>query len=30
VLVGSDAKFASLIERIAPVAYWKLIGRSAS
>ena len=30
VLVGSDAKLASFIERIAPVNYWKLIGRSAS
>jgi len=25
VLVGSDAKVVSLIERVAPVSYWKLI-----
>ena len=30
VLVGSDARFAGLIERIAPVAYWKFLGRSMS
>jgi NAD(P)-dependent dehydrogenase (short-subunit alcohol dehydrogenase family) len=29
VLVGSDAKLAALIARIAPVSYWKLIGRGA-
>lgn len=28
VLVGNDAKIGSLIERIAPVAYWKILGRS--
>lgn len=27
VLVGTDAKIASLIERLAPVSYWKLIDR---
>lgn len=27
VLIGSDAKFVSLIERLAPVSYWKLIAR---
>jgi len=27
VLVGSDAKFAALIERLAPVTYWDLLGR---
>ncbi len=26
ILVGTDARLASLIERIAPVSYWKLIG----
>ncbi len=26
VLVGNDAKFGSLIERLAPVAYWKFLG----
>lgn len=29
VLVGSDARLAALIERIAPVSYWRLIGRGA-
>ncbi len=28
VLVGNDAKFAGLIERLMPVNYWKLIGRA--
>ena len=28
VLVGNDARFAALIERLAPVAYWKFLGRS--
>jgi NAD(P)-dependent dehydrogenase (short-subunit alcohol dehydrogenase family) len=27
ILVGSDAKIASMIERLFPVSYWKLIGR---
>ena len=27
VLVGSDAKVASLVERIMPVSYWSLLGR---
>ncbi len=27
IVVGSDAKFASIIERIAPVSYWKFISR---
>jgi NAD(P)-dependent dehydrogenase (short-subunit alcohol dehydrogenase family) len=27
VLVGGDAKFMAWIERVAPVSYWKLIGR---
>jgi hypothetical protein len=26
VLVGSDAKMISIIERLMPVSYWKLIG----
>jgi len=30
VLVGNDAKFAALIERIAPVGYWKFLGRGMS
>lgn len=30
VLVGSDAKLAVLIERIAPVSYWRFIGRAAA
>lgn len=30
VIVGNDARFAALVERIAPVAYWKLLGRNAS
>ena len=30
VLVGNDAKFAAFVERIAPVAYWKYLGRSLS
>lgn len=29
ILVGSDAKAAALIERLMPVSYWKLLGRSA-
>ena len=29
ILVGSDAKVAALIERLMPVSYWKLLGRSA-
>lgn len=28
VLVGRDAKFMALVERIAPVSYWKLLGRN--
>ncbi|HEY0114052.1 MAG TPA: SDR family NAD(P)-dependent oxidoreductase [Allosphingosinicella sp.] len=28
VVVGNDAKFMALIERVAPVSYWKLLGRS--
>jgi short-subunit dehydrogenase len=27
ILVGADAKFAALIERLMPVSYWKLLGR---
>jgi NAD(P)-dependent dehydrogenase (short-subunit alcohol dehydrogenase family) len=27
VIVGNDAKFAALVERIAPVAYWKFLGK---
>src|SRR5262249_42567671 len=27
ILVGRDAKIASIIERLFPVSYWKLIGR---
>jgi NAD(P)-dependent dehydrogenase (short-subunit alcohol dehydrogenase family) len=27
VIVGNDAKFAALIERVAPVGYWKLLGK---
>ena len=30
ILVGSDAKIAALIERIAPVGYWKILGRKRS
>ncbi|WP_114226816.1 MULTISPECIES: SDR family NAD(P)-dependent oxidoreductase [Sphingomonas] len=30
VLVGNDAKFAALIERVAPVGYWKFLGRGMS
>jgi NAD(P)-dependent dehydrogenase (short-subunit alcohol dehydrogenase family) len=29
ILVGSDAKFAALLERLLPVTYWKLLGRRA-
>ena len=28
IIVGHDAKFASLIERLAPVSYWRFLGRS--
>ena len=27
IIVGNDAKFAALIERIAPVGYWRFLGR---
>jgi hypothetical protein len=27
ILVGMDAKLASLIERLMPVSYWNLLGR---
>jgi NAD(P)-dependent dehydrogenase (short-subunit alcohol dehydrogenase family) len=27
VIVGNDAKFMALVERLAPVAYWKILGR---
>ena len=27
VVVGSDAKFMALVERIAPISYWKFLGR---
>ena len=27
IIVGSDAKFAALVERLFPVSYWKFIGR---
>lgn len=27
IIIGSDARFASLIERLFPVSYWKFIGR---
>ncbi|HEX8483628.1 MAG TPA: SDR family NAD(P)-dependent oxidoreductase [Allosphingosinicella sp.] len=27
VLVGNDARFMALVERVAPVSYWKLLGR---
>ncbi len=30
IIVGNDAKLGALIERIAPVSYWKLLGRSMS
>ena len=30
VLVGNDARFAALIERLAPVTHWKFLGRSMS
>ena len=28
VLVGSDARFMALVERLAPVGYWKFLGRA--
>lgn len=28
VLVGGDARFMAIVERIAPVSYWKLLGRA--
>lgn len=28
IIVGNDARFAALIERLAPVSYWKILGRS--
>jgi NAD(P)-dependent dehydrogenase (short-subunit alcohol dehydrogenase family) len=28
VLVGSDARFMAVVERLAPVSYWKLLGRA--
>jgi hypothetical protein len=27
ILVGSDAKYAALVERLMPVSYWKWLGR---
>lgn len=30
VLVGSDARFAALLERLAPVSYWRFLGRRGS
>jgi NAD(P)-dependent dehydrogenase (short-subunit alcohol dehydrogenase family) len=27
VIVGSDARFMALVERLAPVSYWKMLGR---
>ena len=30
IIVGNDAKIAALIERLAPVSYWNLIGRGRS
>jgi NAD(P)-dependent dehydrogenase (short-subunit alcohol dehydrogenase family) len=30
VIVGSDARFAALIERVSPVGYWKYLGRGMS
>ncbi|HEX8379890.1 MAG TPA: SDR family NAD(P)-dependent oxidoreductase [Allosphingosinicella sp.] len=27
VIVGNDARFMALVERVAPVSYWKLLGR---
>jgi len=30
IIVGNDAKFGALIERLAPVSYWKFLGRSMS
>jgi NAD(P)-dependent dehydrogenase (short-subunit alcohol dehydrogenase family) len=28
VVVGNDARFMAMVERLAPVSYWKLLGRS--
>lgn len=28
VVVGNDARFMALVERVAPVSYWKLLGRA--
>ncbi|HLL32275.1 MAG TPA: SDR family NAD(P)-dependent oxidoreductase [Allosphingosinicella sp.] len=28
VLVGNDARFMAIVERVAPVSYWKLLGRA--
>jgi hypothetical protein len=28
ILVGSDAKFAALLERLAPVGYWNLLKKA--
>ena len=30
IIVGNDAKLGALIERLAPVSYWKFLGRSMS
>jgi hypothetical protein len=28
VIVGNDARFMAIVERLAPVSYWKLLGRA--
>ena len=28
VIVGNDARFMAIVERMAPVSYWKLLGRA--
>jgi hypothetical protein len=28
VLVGGDARFMAVVERLAPISYWKYLGRA--
>ena len=28
IIVGNDARFMATVERLAPVSYWKLLGRA--
>ncbi len=28
VFVGNDARFMAVVERVAPVSYWKFLGRA--